>query len=92
MTPPTADIAAGITIRRILVPLDGSRLAEWVLPPAVSLARHLGAQLTLLHVMERGAPSSVHGERHLTQIEEADRYLADVAARHPHDFEWEVAR
>ena len=81
MTPATADFATGITIRRILVPLDGSRLAEWVLAPAVSLARHLGAQITLLHVTERGAPSSVHGERHLTQVAESDRYLAEVAAR-----------
>lgn len=81
MTPATPTFADGIAIRRILVPLDGSRLAEWVLPPAVSLARQLGTQLTLLYVMERGAPSSVHGERHLTEVAESDRYLTEVARR-----------
>jgi nucleotide-binding universal stress UspA family protein len=81
MAAATARLQADVTIHRILVPLDGSRLAEFVLPVGVSLARHLGARLTLLHVMERGARSSVHGERHLTDIAESDRYLAGVAAR-----------
>lgn len=75
------DLNAETAIRRILVPLDGSRLAEWSLPPAVSLARHLGAHLALLHVTERDAPATVHGERHLTEIGESERYLADMAAR-----------
>lgn len=81
MAVPPADLQAGVTIRGILVPLDGSLLAESALPAAASLARHLGARLTLLHVMERGAPPSVHGQRHLTAIPEADRYLADLASR-----------
>lgn len=81
MAAATTDLHADVTIHRILVPLDGSRLAEFVLPATVSLARHLGARVTLLHVTERGAPSSVHGDRHLTDIAESDRYLADVAAR-----------
>lgn len=75
------DLNVGTAIRRILVPLDGSRLAEWSLPPALSFARHLGAHLALLHVTERGAPTSVHGERHLTGIGESERYLAGIAAR-----------
>jgi nucleotide-binding universal stress UspA family protein len=68
-------------IRRIMVPLDGSLLAESVLTAAVSLARHLEARLTLLHVMERAAPTSVHGQRHLAAIGEAEEYLEAVAAR-----------
>lgn len=75
------DLNAVIAIRRILVPLDGSRLAEWSLRPAISLARHLGAHLALLHVTERDAPATVHGERHLTELGESARYLAEVAAR-----------
>jgi nucleotide-binding universal stress UspA family protein len=70
-----------IVLRRLLVPLDGSRLAESVLPTAASLGARLHARLTLLHVMERAAPPTVHGERHLTEVSEADRYLAEVAAR-----------
>lgn len=81
MAAATAELQAQAAIRRILVPLDGSRLAEFALPAAASLARHLGARLTLLHVTERGARSSVHGERHLTDVAESDRYLADIAAR-----------
>ncbi|WP_172683954.1 universal stress protein, partial [Desulfosarcina cetonica] len=66
----------------ILVPLDGSALAEAALPPAVFLAAQLNARITLIHIIEAGAPSSIHGERHLTQIEEADAYLREIGARH----------
>jgi len=37
--------------RRIVVPLDGSPLAEAALEPAVALARHFGAGLVLLRVV-----------------------------------------
>ncbi len=67
-------------IRRILVPLDGSRLAEAALPPAAVLAERLGASLTLVHVIERDPPQQVHNERHLTTVAEATDYL-DRAAR-----------
>jgi nucleotide-binding universal stress UspA family protein len=68
-------------LKRLLVPLDGSRLAEVVLPVAASLAAHLQAKLTLLTVMERGAPATVHGERHITGAAEAEAYLREVANR-----------
>jgi nucleotide-binding universal stress UspA family protein len=67
--------------KHLLVPLDGSPLAEAALPAAVYLAGALGAEVTLLHVIERHAPREVHGERHLTDAEEARRYLDEVAAR-----------
>ena len=51
--------------KHILIPLDGSRLAETVLPAGVYLAGVLGSTVTLLHVIERDAPQEVHGERHL---------------------------
>ena len=72
---------ASPTLKRLLIPLDGSRLAECVLPAARSLAARLQSRLTLLHVMERAAPPTVHGERHLTVAAEADAYLAEVADR-----------
>jgi len=68
--------------RHILVPLDGSRLAESALATAGWLARKLGAQLTLLHLIERNAPSIVHSERHLVSAEEATKYL-DETSRAP---------
>ena len=67
--------------RRIMVPLDGSRLAESVLPMVMLLARDLGAQIWLLHVVEERPPQAVHGEPHLTSAAAAEAYLADVAAR-----------
>lgn len=62
-----------------LVPLDGSRLAESVLPAVECLASHFHAKVTLLHVMERHAPTTIHGERHLTSFAEAQVYLEEVA-------------
>jgi len=64
----------------LLVPLDGSRLAESALPAVETLARHLRARVTLLHAVEAAAPATVHGDRHLTITAEAEAYLAGVAA------------
>jgi nucleotide-binding universal stress UspA family protein len=46
------------SICHILVPLDGSPLAESILPIAVALSRAFAARMTLLHVLE-----SPHGGR-----------------------------
>jgi nucleotide-binding universal stress UspA family protein len=67
--------------RHFLVPLDGSHLAEAVLPGTLELARRCGAGLTLLHILEQSAPATIHGDRHLRDIPEAETYLADLAAR-----------
>jgi len=67
--------------KHLLVPLDGSRMAEVSLAAAASLAGTLGAAVTLIHVIERGAPQDIHGERHLTSPDEARDYLDEVAAR-----------
>lgn len=70
-----------LPIRHILVPLDGSRLAESALGPAMALAERLKSQVTLLHILERGAPETIHGERHLTSAGEAEAYLTGIASR-----------
>ncbi len=67
--------------KHLLVPLDGSRLAETALPAASYLARAMGANVTLLHIVERDAPEEIHGERHLTAAGEAKHYLEETAAR-----------
>jgi nucleotide-binding universal stress UspA family protein len=67
--------------KHLLVPLDGSHLAEVALPMAAYLADRLGATVTLVHIIERSASAEVHGERHLTSPQEADAYLAEAASR-----------
>jgi nucleotide-binding universal stress UspA family protein len=67
--------------KNILVPLDGSNLSEASLAPAAYLAKTLESQITLLHIIERDAPTEIHKERHLTKPDEANAYLREVAKR-----------
>jgi len=69
--------------KHLLIPLDGSELAEAVLPAAGDLAARAGARVTLLHVIERKAPESIHGQHHLREVEEAEEYLREAARRFP---------
>lgn len=72
---------APLLIRKILVPLDGSRLAEAALPAAMALGASMNALIVLLHVLERGAPASVHGDRHLQRVVDAEAYLDGIRTR-----------
>ena len=45
------------------------------------MAARMGAELTLVHVIEKNAPAEVHSDRHLVTAEEATAYLAEVARR-----------
>lgn len=67
--------------KNLLIPLDGSRLAEAALAPAVFLAQHLHASVILIHIIERNAPKAIHGDLHLTNTEEACAYLETIAAQ-----------
>jgi len=67
--------------KHLLVPLDGSRLSESALPAAAHLAGVFGASVTLIHVIEKDAPREIHKDRHLTDPEEAQAYLKEVAGR-----------
>ena len=67
------------SVDTLLVPLDGSPAAEAVLPAAIVLAKRLGAEVALLHVLERNAPDRVHGEQHLTGEADAASYLQRIA-------------
>lgn len=69
----------------VLVPLDGSPLAESVLPHALEMARAFAAKTTLLQVVEQGstAPASAAVDPldwHLKKAE-AEAYLHDVVQR-----------
>jgi nucleotide-binding universal stress UspA family protein len=65
--------------KHLLVPLDGSSLAEAILPAAQSLGKHLVARVTLLHVVEPSPPATIHGDRHLADPAEAKSYLTRIA-------------
>jgi nucleotide-binding universal stress UspA family protein len=69
--------------KHLLVPLDGSALAEAALPAAAYLAQTLGASTTLIHVIEADAPQEIHGDRHLSQPDEARTYLESAAEVFP---------
>ncbi len=87
------DPAGELTSARIIVPLDGSRAAEVVLPHAVTLARATSATLCLVMVVEPhstlwsdyqttqpGEPDYIHQLRE-AELAEARDYLASVAHR-----------
>lgn len=69
--------------KRLIIPLDGSRLSEAVLPSAVYLAEKLQASVTLVHVIERNPPAQVHGEPHLSRPAEAEAYLENIRSLFP---------
>lgn len=67
------------TFDSILVPLDGSRLAEAVIPTVQQIALRFGSRVILVHVLEARPPATVHGEPHLGGATEAGAYLERVA-------------
>jgi nucleotide-binding universal stress UspA family protein len=64
--------------RHILVPLDGSNLAESALAAAMVLAGALKSTVTLLHIVEKDAPEQIHGQPHLQSPEQAREYLERI--------------
>ncbi|WP_129633456.1 universal stress protein [Candidatus Oscillochloris fontis] len=57
MLRPSSAPTESTPFRHIMVPLDGSALAEQILPHAITLADQEGAELTLVRIIE-GAPNS----------------------------------
>lgn len=70
-----------MAFHRLLAPLDGSHLAEAVLPAIEQLATRCKAEVILMHIREQRPPASIHGERHLRDADEAAAYLEGVAGR-----------
>jgi nucleotide-binding universal stress UspA family protein len=68
--------------QRILVPLDGSTLAEGVLPHVQALAKSLGAELVLLRVaFTRVFPGADPIQAQVTAVQEAEAYVAGLGKR-----------
>jgi nucleotide-binding universal stress UspA family protein len=72
--------------RRALVPLDGSPLAEGILPFILQIAGPLDLDVILVRVMPPIMPQATEGTRHFmvddvaARLTEARAYLASVAA------------
>lgn len=67
---------------RILVPLDGSLLAEGAIQTAAGLARESGAALLLLRAAEAHTlPGADPTDAQVAVVREAEEYLTAVAAR-----------
>jgi len=67
--------------KHILVPLDGSTMAEAAIPTAILLATKFDATVTFFHVIEKNAPREIHGQRHLRSDHEANEYLEETARK-----------
>lgn len=91
---PVIVVRSAEPISNVVITLDGSRLAEKALPPALEVARRLGAQVTLLRVVQDSEvnPTDVdylefleHGlGRRLQEesYEHAEAYLQAMVALH----------
>ncbi len=79
-------IEGGAQMKRILVPLDGSELAERAIVPAVKLASVDNASITLLRVVtawkerDPGVLESERGPASAVEVSEAQRYLDSMLA------------
>jgi nucleotide-binding universal stress UspA family protein len=69
--------------KHIIVPLDGSEMAEAALPAARYFARCFGARVSLVHLLEKGRPQTVHEQPHLHDEKEAAAYLDKTATSFP---------
>jgi nucleotide-binding universal stress UspA family protein len=69
-------------LKRILVPLDGSMLAEAALSSAIDLAEKDGSTLSLVRAAEAFAlPGADSLEAQVTAVREAEEYLAALVGR-----------
>ena len=67
---------------KILVPLDGSALAETALPKAIELAQDSGAKVELLRAVEAHTlPGVDPTEAPIKVVKEGEEYLAEAPAR-----------
>jgi nucleotide-binding universal stress UspA family protein len=70
-------------MRALVVPLDGSELAERAIPYAVGMIEADGGRLVLIRVALASAPMNIDGagweQAQLVAVQEAEQYLASVA-------------
>ena len=76
----TAAVQGTAAWQRMIVPLDGSPLAERVIPNAAELARPLGLEVVLMRVF--GVPTPVFAEDYGPYVEELWTQLEDEAQKY----------
>ena len=77
------------TIRRVVVPVDGSLLSEQAVPMAVDIAKSLGVGITVMRALDLGlegvVPASDLGEAPVINVammrEESQAYIDNIAKR-----------
>lgn len=73
--------------KRMVVPLDGSPVAEAVIPTAARMARRLGLEMVLLRAVRDDPPRVIDSGRQIVidetarRKQEAEEYLRSIAAR-----------
>jgi nucleotide-binding universal stress UspA family protein len=79
---PAPDLTVRPILRQVLIPLDGSPLAEKILPAAAKLAKCFSADLGLLAVTDPNAePAAVFSHDGATATEYLQRIASEVAQR-----------
>jgi nucleotide-binding universal stress UspA family protein len=68
-------------VENVLIPLDGSALAEQILGPAVELAQVFRARCVLLRVVESAASTNHQTTSGSAERVQAETYLERIAAR-----------
>jgi nucleotide-binding universal stress UspA family protein len=67
------------TMKRLILPLDGSAYAARSLPAIAAMARELGLHITLLEVMDEAAPSAAPGDPGSARDIMESSYITHVA-------------
>jgi nucleotide-binding universal stress UspA family protein len=73
--------------KRVVIPLDGSPVAEGILPFIMQIAGPLDLEVLLLRVVEPQMPEVMEGSRYVvvedeaTRLADAEEYLRPVAAQ-----------
>lgn len=91
LIPPSAEAVVEVRYGHVLVPLDGSRMAESVLPLAARISRAAGAELLLAHIiptpeLTETGPLEIDDHRLCQQVSErnervARKYVEQIRSR-----------
>ena len=76
---------AALAVRRAIVPLDGSMVAEAILPSFLPMAQRLGVEVVLVRIVVTAISTALEDKRHAGESiervrQEAIEYLRSVAA------------